>query len=168
MFLATNVTDGAKVRAIAHRYTPLVEFERIYIPPRFVPLITFFQNRNMYFPVRHLNFDAWWNQDIIFFDGPHHLTRKQLVMALRNQEGGGHYDEEVRNDNFLPLKKQVIMFTPGLGIGPMRDLELASMREIAEELELSFVITEPPEQHPNIKYVRLDDLEAQLRKDGRV
>ncbi len=165
-FVATNVKDGAKVAAIANRYTPLVELERVFsIPPRFVPLVTYFQNRNAYFPVRDLTFDVWWNRDIIFFDGALRLTRRQLVFVLRNQEGGSHYDSEVRNPNFHPLKNPVIMFSPGLGIGEMRHLELASMRQVAEELELSFVKYER-ERHPNIAIMSLDELEEKLRKRG--
>ena len=167
MFLATNVRDGAKLPVIVHRFTPLVEFERVSARPHFVPLVTYFQNRNAYFPVRNLSFDAWWNKDIIFVEGSHRMTRRQLVFALRNQEGGSHYDDEVRNPNFHPLKRPVMMVTPGLGFGLMGDLELASMRQIAEEVELSFVHLEKkknPNMHPNITVMPIDELEKQFRK----
>ena len=171
MFLATNARDGAKLPVIVNRFTPLVEFERISDRPQFVPLITYFQNRNAYFPVRNLSFNDWWNKDIIFLDGPHRMTRRQLVFALRNQEGGSHYDDEVRNPSFRPLKQPVWMITPGLGFGLMGDLELASMRQIAEEVELSFVHlekTKNPNAHPNITVVPIDELEERYRKQRTV
>jgi hypothetical protein len=171
MFLATNVTDGAKLPAIVHRFTPLVEFERKSIRPHFVPLVTYFQNRNSYFPVRDLSFDAWWNKDIIFLEGPHRMTRRQLVFALRNQEGGSHYDEEVRNPNFHPLKQSFWMMTPGLGFGEMGGLELASMRQIAEEVELSFVHIEKkknPNAHSHITVTSIDELEKRFQKNRTV
>jgi len=156
IFFATNIKDGRTVLHIADRYTPLVELERLYVPPQFVPLCTFFQNRNAYFGVRGLTFDEWWNKDIIFFDGPSRLTRRQLVFTLRNQEGGGHFDEEVRNPNFLPLQQKVIMFHPGRGISHQKHLELASMRQIAEELDLSFAVHE---NRPDLKYYSIEELE---------
>jgi hypothetical protein len=108
-FIATNIKDGAEVHALANRYSPLVELERLYIQPEFVPLCTYFQKRKAFFGVRRLSFEAWWNKDIIFFEGPLTLTRRQLVFTLRNQEGGSHYDEEVRNPNFAPLQRKVAM-----------------------------------------------------------
>jgi hypothetical protein len=115
IFFATNIKDGRTVLHIADRYTPLVELERLYVPPQFVPLCT-----------------------------------------LRNQEGGGHFDEEVRNPNFLPLQQKVIMFHPGRGISHQKHLELASMRQIAEELDLSFAVHE---NRPDLKYYSIEELE---------
>src|SRR5579862_8153596 len=56
VFFATNIKDGRTVLHVANRYTPLVELERFYPTPRFVPLCTYFQNRNAYFGVRGLSF----------------------------------------------------------------------------------------------------------------
>jgi hypothetical protein len=42
-FLATNIPGGAALHATAYRYTPLVELERLYVPPRFVPLVTYYE-----------------------------------------------------------------------------------------------------------------------------
>jgi hypothetical protein len=164
-FFGTNIPDGAAVPAIALRYTPLVELDRLYLPPRVVPLVTYYKNRNAYFGVRDLSFDEWWDKDIIFLDGPHRLTRRQLVLTLRDQEGGSHYDAEVRNTNFGPLKQPVFMFIPGKGLGRMKDLELATMRQVAEELELSFAVHEK-DRHPHLTHFKIEELEKQLRKEG--
>jgi hypothetical protein len=132
------------------------------VPPRFVPLVTYLTNRNAYFGVRDLSFEEWWNKDIIFFDGSCRLTRRDLVLTLRNQEGGSHYDKEMRNPNVGSLKQPILMVIPGKGFGAMKELELATMRQIAEELELSFAIHEK-DRHPHITFVKLDELEEQLR-----
>jgi hypothetical protein len=116
LFFASNVKDGADVHALADRYTPLVELERLYIQPEFVALCTYFQNRNAWFGVRGLPFERWWNRDIIFFHGPLCLTRRQLVFTLRNQEGGSHFDQEVRNPNFVPLQQKTMMWVMGRGL----------------------------------------------------
>jgi len=76
-----------------------------------------------------------------FFDGESSLTRRKLVFVLRNQEGGSHFDgRDGTNPNFAALRKEVMMVTPGLGFGPMGGLELATMRQIAEELKISVQI----------------------------
>lgn len=163
-FLATNIRDATCIQTIVNRYTPLIELERLYVGPTFVPLCTYFENRNAWFYVRGLSFDAWWNKDIIFFDGPQRLTRRQLVFTLRNQEGGSHYDKEVRNPTFHSLQKSFVFFHPSTNrISEQKNLELASMRQVAEELELSFAINEPG-QHPNMKWMTIDELEERAKR----
>jgi hypothetical protein len=136
-FFASNMEISSAIRAQADRCTPLVELETKVGIPRFVPLCTFVKNRGAYFGVRKLPFDAWWNKDIIFFDGERNLTRRQLAFTLRNQEGGSHYDVEVRNPNYPALKAPSVFFVPGRGLGQMEHLELVSMRQVAEELALT-------------------------------
>jgi hypothetical protein len=128
------------------RYTPLIQYERYrdrkrYANkiPEFLPLSTFLAIRGERPVPRQLPFEEWWESDIIFLDEEEHavLSRKKLVMALRNQEGGSHYDPEVINPNYLPLRKKIWMLTPNYGFGWSLGLELATMRQIAEELLMS-------------------------------
>jgi hypothetical protein len=150
-FMSSAFTSGSEVRGHAERYTPLVEYERyrevrqknpgLTIIPEFVPISTYMANRGKQPFFRELPFEDWWETDLIFFDQEWALTRKKLVFVLRNQEGGSHFDgREGANPNFIALRKDVIMATPGLGVGLMNGLELATMRQIAEELKISVQI----------------------------
>src|SRR5262249_46232507 len=51
-------------------------------------------SENPFIP-RWLPFDAWWRDEVIFQDGDFRLNRQRLVFALRNKEGGGHFDAVV-------------------------------------------------------------------------
>lgn len=43
-----------------------------------------------HFGVRHVHFAGWWNDPVMKVDGT--WSRKELVLALSNQEGGAHVD----------------------------------------------------------------------------
>jgi hypothetical protein len=49
--------------------------------------------------LRRVQFHHWWERDTIFRGGAFRLTRKNLVFALRNKEGGAHFDKELRDPN---------------------------------------------------------------------
>lgn len=56
-------------------------------------------------PIKHfrlVTFDAWWTDQHIFENSKSYLTRKDLVLAISNKDGGAHFDAEVdeRYDNF--------------------------------------------------------------------
>lgn len=147
MFMATGAEVSFDLRKRADRFTPLVEFEsfreerrknaNLKMVPRFVPVSTYWHRRGKQPALRQLTFEDWWETDIIFFDDEKALTRKKLVLTLRNQEGGSHLDPEVVNPNYLALRKPFWMVTLGYGFGQMAGLELATMRQIAEELKIS-------------------------------
>jgi hypothetical protein len=89
-------------------------------------------------PHRVLQFTDWWEKDTIFRDGQFSLTRKSLTFSLRNQEGGAHFDESIRDPNYLRFAKEQLT-TPyivahGLPPKPILGAELATMRQIAWEL----------------------------------
>jgi hypothetical protein len=147
-WMTSAFISAADVRTRADRYTPLIEFERyrevrklypnLQLIPEFVPVSTYWASRGKLPYLRELAFEDWWESDLIFFDEAHALNRKKLVFVLRNQEGGSHYDgRDGRNPNFDKFQKSVVMFTPGLGIGVMNNFELATMRQVAEELRIS-------------------------------
>ena len=142
----TSNLDITSLRAVMLRATPLVELDNTPDGPDFVPLCTYTKNHDAFQGFRRLSFKDWWIKDLIFIDGDRTLTRQHLVLALRNQDGGGHFDEELRNPNYVALKEEVLMFFPGkpavskfpaVGLRSMRNLALASMRQIAEEVRLS-------------------------------
>ena len=149
VFMASGHEITEEIRRIVDRFTPLTELERYPKggrDPEFVPVSTFFKNRGMHPFLRELPFEEWWQKDVIFFEGGNlarrELTRKRLVFTLRNQEGGSHFDSQVRDRDYLSLRDPVPFVVPGAGCGDMHDLELATMRQIAEELELSIEIYE--------------------------
>ena len=147
-FVASGHEITDQIRKIANRFTPLIEFERYkdHPPgsriPEFVPISTFLKNRGAQPNFRMLSFEDWWETDLIFFEDKQVLSRKRLVFTLRNQEGGGHFSNEMRDRDYLALRQDVIMFSPGMGVGSMKDLEFATMRQIAEEVRISLAIYE--------------------------
>ncbi|WEO76431.1 hypothetical protein BJQ94_13795 [Cryobacterium sp. SO2] len=44
---------------------------------------------------RALDFDDWWDLSVVRDDARNDFSRRQLVLALCNQDGGGHIDPEV-------------------------------------------------------------------------
>ena len=87
-------------------------------------------------PIRHVSFGQWWERDIIIKDGAAELTRKRLVFVLRNQEGGSHFDDEVRDPGYLSLagSSNALVFRPGHEPQLVFAAELATMRQVAWEL----------------------------------
>jgi hypothetical protein len=143
LFIASGDIPAASLRASADRFTPLIELDRPAFDFGFVPICTYYGRRGKHFAMRELPFEDWWERDIIFFDDSNALTRKKLVFALRNQEGGSHYDREVRDPNYRSFTQPVLMFSIGRRImARMSLLELATMRQIAEELKLSLAFYE--------------------------
>ncbi len=99
----------------------------------FVPILD-----NSPHPLRSLQFDQWWTE-IVMQDGPFRLSRKNLVFALRNQEGGAHFDDDLPNPNYVRFSQEQIStpFVTSFAKAPTPVLgaELATMRQIAWELE---------------------------------
>jgi hypothetical protein len=89
-------------------------------------------------PLRYIQFAEWWEKELIFRDGQFKLTRKNLTLSLRNQEGGAHLDPSVRDPNYLRFAKEQLttpyVLAHGLPPKPILGAELASMRQIAWEL----------------------------------
>lgn len=53
-----------------------------------------------YFPMpptnRALDFEEWWDSEKIFHTPKYSLTRKDLVLAIANKDGGAHFDNKVQ------------------------------------------------------------------------
>jgi hypothetical protein len=131
-FVTTAHTHTDEEIKHADRYTPLIELERTTM--EFVPIFSFCAKRGIYHPMTELPFKDWWQKDVIFLDGDKRLTRRQLVTTLRDQEGGSHFDKELRNPNYLPLRQSVMMVSVSKGrttMGALEGLELATMRQVA-------------------------------------
>jgi len=112
-----------------------------------------------------LQFHSWWDEPVYLNGADQNLSRKNLVYALRNQDGGGHVDAALRDAAYrwlilkgakgaaIPMKGgMTLMWNPMTnpralenGIlngsmlemigGPVKDGHLAIMRVIAWELD---------------------------------
>lgn len=85
---------------------------------------------------RWVDFEKWWNAVIFVYDGGRELTRKELVLAVSNQDGGAHVDPALDED-YARLSRQNALgrFTfDEAGEVSLCKAELVSVRQIAHEL----------------------------------
>lgn len=86
-----------------------------------------------------VNFDYWWSEEIIFKSTINSLTRKDLVLAVANKDGGAHFDSKVKQ-NYDEFRKSWSGGTSLVGIqsGHSRGYDniptRPSIRQIAYEL----------------------------------
>jgi hypothetical protein len=128
-FLSSGHHVGPKV---VGRVNPLVTLElQVDRPSEYGPRFQTVET-----PVRQVSFGQWWERDIIIKDGSAELTRKRLVFVLRNQEGGAHFDDEVRDPAYVSLARSSNALVIRLGHEPQLvfAVELATMRQVAWEL----------------------------------
>lgn len=88
---------------------------------------------------KYVFFSDWWNQVVIVDARKAQFTRRDLILALANKEGGAHVDPEL-DENYAHLSRNNSvgwMISDGSGERPMADIELHSTRQIAYELQLS-------------------------------
>jgi hypothetical protein len=90
-----------------------------------------------------VQFEDWWEKETIYRASGTSVSRRQLVFALRNKEGGSHLDAELEGvDSYLLMSRESAKSwffvhgkkTPKAVLG----LEAASMRQIAWELMKTF------------------------------
>ena len=101
--------------------------------------------------LKYLNFKKWWNETIFTSIKPNDIirqfelkdqtmSRKDLVLHLRDQDGGSHVDEELEKNPYLHLAiyKQIGMYRKlpdGRTVPFEENPHLASMRQIGWEIE---------------------------------
>lgn len=81
-------------------------------------------------------FDEWWNAIILDDKKAISFTRRSLILAVRNQEGGAHIDPEIDEQYVKIEKMKEFAFTFAIGdqeIKPRVGAGLASVRQIAFE-----------------------------------
>lgn len=83
-----------------------------------------------------VDFNAWWERTV-FIDKDHRaLTRRDLVLAVANQDGGGHVDPAL-DEVYANLSRHNSMAWfahEGVTQRPMEGPELAAVRQIAHEV----------------------------------
>ena len=133
MEFAVPISTGADDPRNLLSYTPLVMIQMGGGGVNFKPRLSEFPSGR-----RMPQFDEWWDHDLIYISGDNRrrMTRKKLVFALRNLDGGAHYDEEILDPNYIEMTrgKSWVAVSPDGTKRPVRQLELASMRQIAWEV----------------------------------
>ncbi|WP_252244499.1 MULTISPECIES: SEC-C metal-binding domain-containing protein [unclassified Clostridium] len=85
---------------------------------------------------KKLSFDKWWNNVIICDNSKNTFSRKNIVLSLANQDGGGHVDEGIEREYYKLTRENTIGWTinnNGKEI-QMEDVHLATVRQIAHEI----------------------------------
>ncbi len=91
-----------------------------------------------------LSFDEWWEEKVLYSSGLNTpLTRRELILTVRDQDGGGHFDGKIKNEAYVFIKGPEfgwkITTTAGEMV-PEVDACLATIRHIAFELQHSILI----------------------------
>ena len=87
---------------------------------------------------RLIQFHRWWEQERIYLDGDAWMNRRKLTFTLRSQEGGTHYDAEIKNPYFEKMSTKGLTTPMVLSESnppqPILAAEFAAMRQVAWEL----------------------------------
>ncbi|RKS90925.1 hypothetical protein DFR51_0469 [Sphingosinicella microcystinivorans] len=93
-----------------------------------------------------VRFEVWW-KDIIWRHPEGELTRESLILSMRDQDGGSHYDGQLNDSGYNRLARlgddrvtlhngKPSIWTHGAGPGkPLMNGHHASVRQIAFELD---------------------------------
>lgn len=129
-FLATGPEiDGRNLLAD----TPLVVMQMDIRRGQFLPRLGEMSEDH-----RWLSFGEWWERDHIYSSGSgkHLLSRKNLTFALRNKDGGAHYDLQIHDQNYVQMAEGPA-WTYHNSDGAeqtLMEVELVTMRQVAWEL----------------------------------
>jgi len=90
-------------------------------------------------PRKFVFFPKWWSKTVIKDNNKNSFSRRALILALANKDGGAHVDpslDQAYSD--LSRKNSVgISFSDGESMQPLKDVEAHSVRQIAYEVEVS-------------------------------
>jgi len=85
-------------------------------------------------------FPKWWNHVVIVDKHKHSFTRRDLILAITNKDGGAHIDPKL-DEGYAKLTRGNSMgwvSTDGVNEEPVLPVELASVRQIAHEAIMTF------------------------------
>lgn len=85
---------------------------------------------------KYVFFPDWWNQVVIVDSLKARFTRRDLILALANKDGGAHVDPNL-DESYANLTRNNSvgwMTSDGTTQKPMLDIELHSTRQIGYEL----------------------------------
>lgn len=91
--------------------------------------------------MRSVDFDSWWTSTVFIDAKGNSLSRKDLVLAVANQDGGAHVDPSL-NQVYADLSRNNSLgwvFSDGTTTQPMEGPERAALRQIAHEFLKSLI-----------------------------
>jgi len=95
-------------------------------------------------------FDEYWNKIIFIDQGKNSLSRKDVILAIANQDGGAHVDPQI-DDKYKKLARENALGWMASADGKewtnMKGVELAAIRQIAHEILKTLI--------PNYKYKKI-------------
>ena len=103
-------------------------------------------------PPRWVSFDEWWNRVIFVDQKGSETSRKDLILAVANKDGGAHVDP-VLDEKYANLSRRNSLawrFSSARGDVPLEGPEKAAVRQIAHEV-LKSLNPSMPIMKPNIK-----------------
>lgn len=83
---------------------------------------------------RRVDFDIWWNGGVFWIHGHGEVSRKDLVLAVANQDGGTHVDPVLTKFYADLSRTNALRISGRHEDGRRHGAELASVRQIAHEL----------------------------------
>lgn len=103
------------------------------------------------FPPGHsfktVSFDEYWEKDIFIDNKDNHFSRKKLVLAIANKDGGAHIDPKLDSDYVEFTKQNSLGWIYGNDkeSAPMEGAAFAAVRQITHEI-LKTLIPDYPER----------------------
>jgi hypothetical protein len=91
-------------------------------------------------PPRYVSFDEWWNRVIFVDEAGRETTRRDLILAVANKDGGAHVDP-VLDQKYASLSRRNALawrFSSPRGDVPLKGPEKSAVRQIAHEVLKSF------------------------------
>ncbi len=125
-------------------------------------------------PPRWINFDEWWNMVTFIDKNGSETSRRDLILAVANKDGGAHVDP-VLDDKYANLSRGNSLawrFSGPRGDAPLEGPEKAAVRQIAHEV-LKSLNPAMPSMKPKVKGVIFpgavvaEKKQPQLPKVGR-
>lgn len=83
---------------------------------------------------RWLPFGDWWNETVFVDDRREELTRRSLMLAVANQDGGAHVDPKLSETYARLSRHNSLGWVQGPGHNPIPNAERAAIRQIAHEV----------------------------------
>lgn len=85
---------------------------------------------------KYVYFSDWWNEIVIVDSRQAKFSRRSLILALTNKDGGAHVDPSLDEDYAHLTRSNSIGWTVSNGVDekPLPEIELYSTRQIAYEL----------------------------------
>ena len=89
--------------------------------------------------LKYIGFKEWWDESVIRDRERRQLSRKDLVLSIRDQDGGAHVDATLRDPVYLGVSRLASLGWAARSTDGPLDFDapahLASVRQIAWEIE---------------------------------